>query len=99
MLNFAGRNNELWCEGGELAFLRRMISESRHFRRQCLWFTTLVSKQDNLPLIHYQLKSSGVRAMRTLEMAQGQKISRVVAWSFYPQSEHHDWARERWQAN
>ena len=99
VLNFAGQNNELWCEGGEISFVRRMISESRNFRQQCLWFTTLVSKQDNLPLIHDLLKRSGVRAMRTLEMTQGQKISRVVAWSFYPQSEHHDWARKHWQEN
>lgn len=97
VLNFAGRSNELWCDGGELAFVRRMIAESRHFRRQCLWFTTLISKQDNLPQIRDLLKRTGVRAMRTLDMAQGQKISRVIAWSFYPQSEHHDWARKHWQ--
>ena len=26
--NFAGQANELWCEGGELAFIQRMIQES-----------------------------------------------------------------------
>jgi 23S rRNA A1618 N6-methylase RlmF len=29
-------------------------------------------------------------------MAQGQKSSRVVAWSFLPQSAHEEWARQRW---
>ncbi|MFM9682985.1 RlmF-related methyltransferase, partial [Streptomyces brasiliscabiei] len=30
-LNFAGQANELWCEGGEPAFLRRMLAESKDF--------------------------------------------------------------------
>jgi 23S rRNA (adenine1618-N6)-methyltransferase len=28
VLNFGGKAGELWCEGGELAFIRRMIEES-----------------------------------------------------------------------
>ena len=27
-LNFGGRSHELWCAGGEVAFVRRMIAES-----------------------------------------------------------------------
>ena len=96
-LNFGGQGNELWCEGGEIAFVKQMIRESRVFGPQCLWFTTLVSKQDNLPLIQDALKRAGARAVEVLDMAQGQKISRVVAWSFYPQTEHRDWAKARWQ--
>lgn len=98
VLNFAGQNNELWCEGGEIAFVRAMIRESRLFAQQCLWFTTLVSKQDNLPLIYAALDRVAPRAVFTLDMAQGQKISRVVAWSFYPETEHKDWARSHWQS-
>lgn len=97
VLNFAGQSNELWCEGGEIAFVKQMIKESRHFGEQCLWFTTLVSKQDNLPLIDNALKRAGARAVQILDMAQGQKISRVVAWSFYPQSAHREWAQAHWQ--
>jgi 23S rRNA (adenine1618-N6)-methyltransferase len=44
-LNFGGVNNELWCEGGELAFITNMIYESVHFKTQSLWFSTLVSKK------------------------------------------------------
>ena len=97
VLNFAGQSNELWCEGGELAFVRLMINESRKFAPQCLWFTTLVSKQDNLPQIYAALDRVGVRAIFTLDMAQGQKISRVVAWSFLPETEHKAWAQRRWK--
>ena len=44
-LNFGGNANELWCEGGELRFLLNMITESRKFRKNCKWFTSLVSKE------------------------------------------------------
>ena len=27
-LNFGGQNNELWCDGGEISFITRMINES-----------------------------------------------------------------------
>ncbi|HCT8086448.1 TPA: 23S rRNA (adenine(1618)-N(6))-methyltransferase RlmF, partial [Enterobacter hormaechei] len=48
-LNFGGHQQELWCEGGEVAFILRMIAESKGFGRQVKWFTTLVSRGDNLP--------------------------------------------------
>lgn len=81
-LNFGGQSNELFCEGGEAAFLTTMISESRQFAKQCVWFTTLVSKAANLPLVYRELKKVQARTVKTVEMAQGQKQSRFVAWSF-----------------
>lgn len=81
-LNFGGQGGELWCPGGELAFIRRMIDESRYFAQRCLWFTTLVSKESNLPAIHAAVRAAGAVDCRTVDMAQGQKKSRFVAWSF-----------------
>jgi 23S rRNA (adenine1618-N6)-methyltransferase len=78
--NFGGRNSELWCPGGELAFVRRMIRESAGFGRQCRWFTTLVSQRAHLPAIHAALRQAAATDVRTIEMAQGQKKSRIVAW-------------------
>ena len=43
-LNFGGQKAELWCQGGELAFIRQMIKESKQYREQVLWFTCLVSQ-------------------------------------------------------
>ena len=51
-LNFGGKNNELWCKGGEIDFITSMIKESLEFKNNVLWFTTLVSKKENLPLIY-----------------------------------------------
>ena len=83
-LNFGGQSNELFCAGGEAAFLTTMISESRQFGKQCVWFTTLVSKATNLPLVYRELKKVQAVTVKTVEMAQGQKQSRFVAWTFQP---------------
>lgn len=84
VLNFGGQSNELFCEGGEAAFLTTMIRESKLFAKQCVWFTTLVSKATNLPLVYRELKKVQAVTVKTVEMAQGQKQSRFVAWAFQP---------------
>ncbi|QEL65545.1 23S rRNA (adenine1618-N6)-methyltransferase [Oryzomicrobium terrae] len=81
-LNFGGRAAELWCPGGELGFIARMIAESAAFASQCRWFTTLVSKADNLPAIQRALARAGARRTVVIPMAQGQKQSRLVGWGF-----------------
>jgi len=81
-LNFAGQSNELWCEGGELAFIKKMITQSEQFKTNCLWFTTLVSKKENLKDIYRALKKVNALEVKTVEMKQGQKVTRFVAWSF-----------------
>lgn len=82
MLNFGGQGAELWCRGGEETFVCRMIEESVRFKTRCRWFTTLISKSSSLPGVYRALKKAGVRDYRTVEMAQGQKKSRFVAWTF-----------------
>lgn len=81
-LNFGGVNNELWCEGGELAFITNMIYESVHFKSQSLWFSTLVSKKENLKQIYKLFKKVGTVEVKTIDQEQGNKISRLVFWSF-----------------
>ncbi len=81
-LNFGGQAAELYCDGGEIKFIKRMIEESVEFKNHCRWFTTLVSKASHLPSIYNALKNINVKEIRTVEMAQGQKHSRFVAWSF-----------------
>jgi 23S rRNA (adenine1618-N6)-methyltransferase len=82
LLNFSGQNAELWCSGGEIGFITQMIYESAKYPLQCLWFTTLVSKKDNLKSIYKTLGKAGAADIKTIDMAQGQKISRIVAWTF-----------------
>ena len=91
LLNFGGQNAELWCDGGELGFITQMIFESAKYPLQCFWFTTLVSKKDNLASIYKTLNKVSPVAIKTIEMAQGQKTSRIVAWTFLSESQQKNW--------
>jgi 23S rRNA (adenine1618-N6)-methyltransferase len=91
VLNFSGKQNELWYEGGEIAFITQMIYESIRYPMQCLWFTTLVSKKENLRTIYKLLDKVHAADIRTIDMAQGQKTSRIVAWTFQSEAQHRDW--------
>ena len=81
-LNFGGQNAELWCPGGEIKFIANMVDQSRAYADQCLWFTSLVSKKDNVQTLYKILKKAKVANCDVVEMAQGQKTSRFIAWSF-----------------
>jgi 23S rRNA (adenine1618-N6)-methyltransferase len=82
-LNFGGKSNELWCPGGEVQFVCDMIYQSKKYADNCLWFTSLVSKESNLKAIYKALKGVGAAEVRTLAMGQGNKVSRIVAWTFF----------------
>ncbi|UUC47327.1 23S rRNA (adenine(1618)-N(6))-methyltransferase RlmF [Flavobacterium cerinum] len=97
ILNFGGQNNELWCEGGERAFITNMIYESVHFQSQCLWFSTLVSKNDNLKAFYSILKKIKVPTVKTITMEQGNKVSRILVWSFQNEEQIRNWSKQRFQ--
>ena len=81
-LNFAGQANELWCEGGELAFIQRMIKESVNVKDNVEWFTCLVSKSAHLKPLKTSINYYGARECEVIDMGQGSKVSRFIAWSF-----------------
>jgi len=91
ILNFGGQNAELWCKGGELGFLTQMIYESVKYPMQCLWFTSLVSKKENLKNLYKLLNKVGAVDIKTIDMAQGQKISRIIAWTFLSETQQKNW--------
>lgn len=90
-LNFSGQQSELWCDGGELAFISKMIEESILYSSQILWFTCLVSKKENLFKLNSLLKKTKAVEVKTIDMAQGQKVSRILAWTFIPQPNRESW--------
>ena len=95
-LNFGGQQTELWCEGGEEGFLLRMIEQSVPMAQRCLWFTSLVSKKTTLSALYRQLKTVKAYDVQTIEMAQGQKTSRILAWTFMSNHEQSQWKAARW---
>lgn len=96
ILNFGGQNKELWCEGGEEKFIENMIFQSKNYSTSCFWFTTLVSKQAHLDKIYVTLKQIKVEDYKTMAMNQGNKSSRIVAWSFLNKEQQRVWVNSRW---
>ena len=94
--NFDGQPKELWCEGGEKQFIRAMIRESKRFAPNCLWFSTLVAKETTLKSLYLSLKRVVAIDVKTLEMGQGNKKSRIVAWTFLSQKRRDYWVTKRW---
>lgn len=90
-LNFSGQQSELWCEGGEIAFVSKMIEESAEFSSQILWFTCLISKKENLFKLNLLLKKLKAVEIKTIEMSQGHKVSRILAWTFIPKEYIKNW--------
>lgn len=80
--NFGGIDEELWCPGGELGFVGGMIAESREQGSRVAWFSSLVSRKESLPGLVQALKKAGATEHRTIPMAQGNKASRILAWTY-----------------
>lgn len=95
-LNFAGISNELIYPGGEIAFIRNMIAESKKFSKNCYWFSTLVSKESNLKKIYKLLEEADIFHLKTIPLGTGNKSSRVIAWTFLNKKEQQDWREKRW---
>ncbi|WP_226064382.1 23S rRNA (adenine(1618)-N(6))-methyltransferase RlmF [Kaistella polysaccharea] len=96
-LNFAGLSSELVYEGGESAFIHRMISESKDFYQNCYWFSTLVSKQSNLKGIYKALNDMEVTGLKTIPLGTGNKSSRIIAWTFLSKEDQKEWRESRWR--
>ena len=94
--NFGGVNDELWCIGGEFKFVKNMIHESFWFGSQCMWFTSLISAEDNLKGLQAELERVKAKDVRIIDMGQGNKISRILAWTFLTNEEQKFWVRKRW---
>ncbi|CAM1346568.1 23S rRNA (adenine(1618)-N(6))-methyltransferase RlmF [Tenacibaculum crassostreae] len=80
--NFAGNSNELWYVGGEKAFLHTYLYESSQVPNASKWFTSLVSKKENVESLQSSGKKLGVKEFKVIPMNQGNKVTRIVCWRF-----------------
>ncbi|MCL9774910.1 23S rRNA (adenine(1618)-N(6))-methyltransferase RlmF [Vibrio methylphosphonaticus] len=92
-LNFGGQKAELWCPGGEASFVSKMAQESERFSKQVIWFSTLLSKKDNIRPLTKKLEQLGATEIVIQEMAQGQKKSRFVVWTFMSTQQRSQFAK------
>ena len=103
--NFGGLGLELWCEGGEVSFINRIINESKQYADRCLWFSTIVSRKGNLKQIERTLFNLGnnenvgmerkVEKVKRINFRVGHKSSTILIWSFLSEKQRQNWARLR----
>lgn len=93
--NFSGTAKELSYKGGEKAFLHNYLYESSHFKKQCFWFTSLVSNVSHVKSMQASLNKLGAIDIQILDMIQGNKISRIIAWTFLTASEQKEWKAKK----
>lgn len=96
-LNFGGKYNELCYRGGEERFVGNMIRQSLKYSRSCFWFSTMVAKQKHLDNFYNILKQMGAAEIETIPMGQGQKTSRIIAWTYLTKDDQERWKDNRWQ--
>jgi len=96
--NFGGQAGELWCDGGEEKFVRSMVRQSRQFLKSCFWFSSLIAKKSHLQGIYDELRKAKAEDVKTIPMGQGNKTSRIVAWTFLTEAEQKEWRNGRWNA-
>lgn len=80
--NFSGNHNELWYIGGEKAFLHNYLYESSLYKSQSKWFTSLVSKKENIESLEKSAKKLGAIHFKIIPLNQGNKVTRIVAWQY-----------------
>lgn len=97
VLNFSGISKELIYEGGEIKFISSMVLQSKTFGNNCFWFSTLVSKQSNLKALYKVLDQVGAIEIKTIPMGTGNKVSRIIAWTFLTKEKQIQWSRARWK--
>ncbi|KAL8780540.1 MAG: hypothetical protein Q9213_006436 [Squamulea squamosa] len=85
---------EMVTQGGEVAFVTRMINESEQLRERCQWYTTMLGKFSSVGVVVEGLKERGVGNWAVKEFVQGEKTRRWgVGWSWGRRRPREDVAR------
>ncbi len=78
-----GSEVEMVTPGGEIAFVSRMIDESKILKERCQWYTSMLGKYSSIEVIVENLKGAGVGNWAVKDLVQGNKTRRwAVAWSW-----------------
>jgi 23S rRNA (adenine1618-N6)-methyltransferase len=74
---------EVYCRGGEYRFINNMIRESKVYKYNIIWFTTLVGKKKNYDLLLKLIKSDReIEDVRCTTFYQGKLARWGLAWTY-----------------
>ncbi|KAE8145564.1 DUF890 domain protein [Aspergillus avenaceus] len=78
-----GAEVEMVTDGGEIAFVSRMIEESLQLREKVLWYTSMLGKLSSVSVLIEKLIKHGNHNYAVTEFVQGSKTRRwAIAWSW-----------------
>jgi 23S rRNA (adenine1618-N6)-methyltransferase len=78
-----GSATEMVVEGGEMAFIGRILDESLVHRDKIQWYTSMFGKQSSCEAFIEKLHDKGITNFAVTEFVQGTKTRRwAVGWSF-----------------
>nr|CAG4651750.1 EOG090X04JL [Triops cancriformis] len=80
----AGSLAETAVEGGEVAFVQRLIDESLQLKDQICIFTTMLGHKSSVDPVKHALESNHIISVTTSEFCQGNTMRWAVAWTFRP---------------
>lgn len=77
-----GSQVELSCSGGEVQFIKKIISGSLKFRSRVRVFTTMIGIKNDVSVLVKELRGLGVTNYVETEFCQGRTTRWGLAWSF-----------------
>ncbi|KAB8234106.1 DUF890 domain protein [Aspergillus alliaceus] len=78
-----GAEVEVVTQGGEVAFVSRMIEESLHLRERVSWYTSMLGKLSSVTILVEKLIEHDNHNYAVTEFVQGSKTRRwAIAWSW-----------------
>ncbi len=77
-------------------FIQKIMTESKLFEKQIMWCTTLVAKEAHLPKLQRKLAKLEPKEVKVIQMGQGNKQSRILAWTFLDPKQISAWKKFRW---
>lgn len=85
---------EMVCDGGEVAFVSRILDESLLLRERVQWYTTMFGLLTSLEIMVGKLRELAIDNYAVTEFVQGKKTRRwALAWSFAPMRSRQDVCR------
>lgn len=76
-------NTDVITSGGEVSFVKKLLSESEEFKDRVKIFTTLIGKKADFLIIKKEILKIKPLAFTSTEFCQGNTIRWGVAWSFF----------------